>query len=101
MHVTLVHVHVVPERVADFLAASRANHEEAILEPGNLRFDVLQSAEDPAYFILYEAYESAEASAAHKSTPHYQRWKEAVAPWMAEPRRGEVFAGHCPEFDAG
>jgi len=101
MHVTLVHVHVVPEHVTDFLAASRANHEAATLEPGNLRFDVLQSAEDPAYFVLYEAYESEEAAAAHKSTAHYQRWKEVVAPWMAEPRRGEVFIGHCPESGAG
>jgi len=101
MHVTLVHVHVAPERVADFLAACRANHEAAILEPGNLRFDVLQAAEDPAYFVLYEAYESAEASAAHKSTPHYARWKETVAPWMAEPRRGEIFTGHCPELGGG
>jgi autoinducer 2-degrading protein len=67
----------------------------------SLRFDVLQSAEDPAYFILYEAYESAEAAAAHKTTPHYLRWKEVVAPWMAEPRRGEVFTGHCPEFGVG
>ena len=101
MYVTFVHVHVVPERVPDFLAACQANHEEAILEPGNLRFDVLQSVEDPAYFVLYEAYESAEASTAHKSTSHYARWKETVAPWMAEPRRGEVFTGHCPEFGAG
>jgi autoinducer 2-degrading protein len=101
MYVTLVHVHVLPEHVDDFVAASRANHEEAVLEPGNLRFDVLQSAEDAAYFILYEAYESAEAAAAHKTTPHYLRWKEVVAPWMAEPRRGEVFTGHCPEFGVG
>ena len=101
MYVTFVHVHVVPERIDDFLAACRANHEEAVLERGNLRFDVLQSAEDPAYFILYEAYESAEAAAAHKSTAHYARWKEVVAPWMAEPRRGEVFVGHCPEFEQG
>jgi (4S)-4-hydroxy-5-phosphonooxypentane-2,3-dione isomerase len=99
MHVTLVHVHVVPERVADFLAASRDNHELAILEPGNLRFDVLQSTEDPAYFILYEAYESAEAATAHKSTAHYARWRMVVEPWMAEPRRGETFVGHAPEFD--
>jgi len=99
MHVTLVHVHVVPERVHDFLAASRDNHELAILEPGNLRFDVLQSADDPAYIILYEAYESAEAAAAHKSTAHYARWKAIVAPWMAEPRRGEVFIGHAPELE--
>lgn len=99
MHVTLIHVRVVPERVADFIAASRANHEGAVLEPGNLRFDLLQAADDPTRFILYEAYETAEAAAAHKLTAHYLRWKEAVAPWMAEPRRGEAFIGLAPESE--
>lgn len=96
MHVTLVHVRVVPERVADFIAESRANHQGAIVEPGNLRFDLLQAADDPTRFILYEAYETAEAAAAHKLTAHYLRWKEAVSPWMAEPRRGEAFVGLTP-----
>ena len=30
MHVTLVHVHVLPEHVADFVAATRPNHEGAV-----------------------------------------------------------------------
>ncbi len=47
MHVTLVHIHVTPENTGDFIAASRANHEASIQEPGNLRFDVLQSPQDP------------------------------------------------------
>ena len=46
MLVTLVHVHVNPEYIDDFIAASRANHEASIQEPGNLRFDVLQSPDD-------------------------------------------------------
>ena len=58
MHVTLVHVRVRPEDVDDFIAATRANHEASITEPGNRRFDVLQAPDDPARFILYEAYAS-------------------------------------------
>ena len=99
MHVTLVHVHVTPNNIQDFIAASRANHESSIQEPGNLRFDVLQSPEDPGYFILYEAYRSAEDAAAHKQTAHYQLWRETVAGWMAEPRQGIPFTGLLPEFD--
>ncbi|MFN3593713.1 MAG: antibiotic biosynthesis monooxygenase [Thiobacillaceae bacterium] len=96
MHVTLVHVHVRPEAVDAFIAATRANHEASVQEPGNRRFDVLQSPEDPTRFLLYEAYASAEAAAAHKSTPHYLAWREAVADMMAEPRRGEPWVGLCP-----
>ena len=96
MHVTLVHIHVKPEHVEDMIAANRANAEAAILEPGNARFDVLQSMDDPTRFVLYEAYADAAAAAAHKETAHYLAWKSAVAGWMAEPRRGEPFIGLLP-----
>ena len=96
MHVTLVHVRVKPEFLVDFIRASEANHRGAVKEPGNRRFDVLQSAEDPTRFLLYEAYESAESAAAHKSTAHYLAWRDAVAPWMAEPRKGAAYKGLLP-----
>jgi autoinducer 2-degrading protein len=99
MHVTLVHVHVSPEHIQDFIVATRANHQASVQEPGNLRFDVLQSPEDPGYFLLYEAYRSPQDAAAHKETAHYQRWRETVADWMAEPRQGIPFTGLYPAFD--
>ncbi len=88
MIVTIVAVHVNKEHVQDFIEATVRNHEGSIKEEGNLRFDVLQSTDDPTRFSLYEAYESEEAAAAHKNTPHYLEWREKVAPWMARPREG-------------
>jgi autoinducer 2-degrading protein len=88
MHVTLVHVVVKPEAVDTFISATRENHEASVREPGNRRFDVLQSPDDPTRFVFYEAYASAEDAAAHKQTPHYTRWRDQVAPLMAEPRKG-------------
>ncbi|MBK7676556.1 MAG: antibiotic biosynthesis monooxygenase [Candidatus Accumulibacter sp.] len=96
MHVTLVHVRVRPEDVDAFIAATRINHQESVKEPGNRRFDVLQAPDDPARFILYEAYVSAAAAAAHKETAHYLAWRDAVAGMMAEPRRGEPMNGLLP-----
>lgn len=98
MHVTLVHIHVIPEHRDAFIAASRANHQASVQEPGNLRFDILQSPEDPDYFVFYEAYRSAEDAAAHKQTAHYLSWREAVADWMAEPRQGIPMRGLYPEI---
>jgi autoinducer 2-degrading protein len=37
-----------------------------------------------------------EAAAAHKSTSHYLTWRDAVADWMAGPRRGVKFNSICP-----
>lgn len=101
MQVTIVHVHVDPDHVDDFIEASRRNHEASIREPGNLRFDVLQSAEDPTRFVLYEAYAGAADAAAHKGTDHYRRWRETVADWMAEPRQGVAYNGLFPRIEAG
>jgi len=99
MHVTLVHVKVVPGRSTDFLAATRANHEASVQEGGNLRFDVLQSPDDENQFLLYEAYRSAGDAAAHKETDHYKCWRDTVADWMAEPRQGIPYKGLLPAVD--
>ncbi|MDH5651636.1 MAG: antibiotic biosynthesis monooxygenase [Gammaproteobacteria bacterium] len=97
MQVTIVHVHVKPDHIQDFIDASQQNHLQSVQEPGNCRFDILQSPADPAYFVLYEAYTSAEAAAAHKQSPHYLTWRDTVADWMAEPRQGVPFVGLYPE----
>jgi autoinducer 2-degrading protein len=88
MTATFVHVQVKPEFVKDFIEAIRENHEHSVREPGNLRFDILQDAQDPSRFVLYEAYESEKAALAHKETSHYLKWRDTVAPWMAKPREG-------------
>jgi autoinducer 2-degrading protein len=97
MHVTLVHVRVKPTRLADFILATRENHQASVKEAGNRRFDVLQSPDDPTRFVFYEAYATAETAAAHKQTPHYLAWRDAVAEMMAEPRRGVPMNGVFPE----
>ena len=96
MHVTLVKVQVKPEHIEDFISASRLNHLASIREAGNRRFDVLQSADDPSVFMLYEAYANSAQAQAHKQTEHYIRWRETVAPWMASPRVGSPYLGLFP-----
>ncbi len=88
MIVTFVHVWVKEDHIDDFVDATISNHKESVKEPGNLRFDILKDANDLAKFVLYEAYESEEASADHKKTPHYLKWRETVADWMSKPREG-------------
>jgi len=98
MHVTLVHVWVKPGHIQDFIDASRENHVNSVNEVGNCRFDVLQSPDQENYFMLYEAYDSADSAAAHKETAHYQKWRERVAPWMEKPRQGVTMRGLLPRI---
>ena len=97
MLVVHVHVHVKPEFVEPFKQATLANARESIKEPGIARFDFAQRQDDPTRFVLTEAYRSAEAPAAHKETPHYLVWRDAVAPMMAEPRAAVKFGTVFPE----
>jgi autoinducer 2-degrading protein len=91
MHVTLVHVHVKPEHVEPFTAAILRNQQGTVREPGNVRFDVLQSEGDPTRFVLVEMFRDGDAAATHKSTPHYLTWRDEVADWMASPREGHRY----------
>jgi len=97
MLVVHVSVHVRPECVDAFRAASLENARESVREPGIARFDVVQQADDPTRFVLVEAYRTAAAPAAHKETPHYARWRDTVAPMMAEPRSSVKYANVFPD----
>src|SRR5215469_3997871 len=92
MLVVHVHVRIRPERGEEFLAATLANARASLAEPGVLRFDVIQDQDDPAHVVLVEVYRDAEASAAHKLTPHYATWRDTVAGMMAEPRASTKFS---------
>lgn len=97
MLVVHVHVHVKPECVAAFKAATLANARASVREPGIARFDVVQQTDDPTRFVLVEAYRTAEAPAAHKATAHYAKWRDVVAPMMAEPRSSVKFSNLFPD----
>src|ERR1019366_2220803 len=97
MLVVHVHVHVNLECVEAFKHATIANARESIKEPGIAAFDCVQQQDDPTRFVLVEAYRTPEAPAAHKETRHYQTWRDAVAPMMAEPRTSVKYANLFPE----
>jgi quinol monooxygenase YgiN len=87
MYIVHVFVHVKPESIEAFKAASLDNASNSVQEPGVARFDVIQQQDDPTRFVLLEVYrDSEQAPAAHKQTAHYARWRDAVAEMMAEPR---------------
>ena len=100
MLVVHVHVHVKPECIEAFRRATLDNAQNSVKELGIARFDVVQQADDPTRFTLVEAYRAAEAVAAHKTTVHYARWRDAVADMMAAPRTAVKYANVFPP-DAG
>jgi autoinducer 2-degrading protein len=96
MLIVQVHVHVKPESIEAFRAATIDNATHSVKEPGIARFDVLQEAGDPSRFVLVEVYRSVEATAEHKLTAHYARWRDTVADMMAEPRSSVKYSNVFP-----
>ncbi len=90
-------MHVKPESVAAFKAATIENARNSVREPGIARFDVIQQEDDPTRFVLVEVYRTVEASAAHKQTAHYAAWRDAVADMMAEPRSSVKYTNIFPD----
>ncbi len=97
MVIVHVHVHVKPDQIDAFRAASLENARNSVQEPGVARFDVIQQQEDPTRFVLVEVYRTADDPAKHKETAHYKTWRDTVAEMMAEPRQGVKYTNAFPD----
>jgi quinol monooxygenase YgiN len=97
MLIVHVRVHVKPESAEEFSRATVENARASVQEPGIARFDVVQQQDDASRFVLIEIYRDAEAAAAHKQTAHYAKWRDAVAPMMAEPRSSVKYNSVFPD----
>ncbi len=97
MLVVHVFVHVKPEAVEAFKAATLENARNSVQEPGIARFDVVQQVDDPTRFVLVEVYRTADDPGRHKETAHYKRWRETVADMMAEPRYSVKYTNVFPD----
>jgi quinol monooxygenase YgiN len=91
-----VNVEVVEGGVEAFESATLENARASLREPGIARFDVIQAQDDPRRFVLIEVYRDADAPGAHKETPHYLKWRDAVAPLMARPRTSQKYLSLSP-----
>jgi quinol monooxygenase YgiN len=78
-HIVLVQVTIRPEMHAEFESALLHNARESVLrDPGCLRFDVSQDKDHPEKWVLYEVYDSPDAHATHRQSPHFLAY-DAVA----------------------
>ena len=97
MLIVHVFVHVKPDKVETFTAATLENARSSIKEPGIARFDVIRQQDDPTRFVLVEIYRTAEDPGKHKETAHYKKWRDTVADMMAEPRTSAKYTNVFPD----
>jgi len=97
MLIVQVHVHVKKGMTEQFIEATTKNTLKSIQEPGIARFELLKQKEDQERFILIEVYRDSNAPEKHKETEHYDQWREAVEPMMAEPRKSIKYINIFPD----
>lgn len=69
-----------PAIVEEFTRATRA-------EPGCLWFDWSRSLDDPAEYVLVEAFRDDEAGAAHVQSAHFAKARQTLPPHLVETPR--------------
>ena len=97
MLIVHVFVHIKSDQVEAFRKATLENARNSIQEPGIARFDIIQQQDDPTRFVLVEVYRTPDDPARHKETAHYQKWRDAVAEMMAEPRTSIKYTNLYPD----
>jgi quinol monooxygenase YgiN len=84
-HIVLVQVTIRPEMRAEFESALLHNARESVLrDPGCLRFDVSQDKDHPEKWVLYEVYDSPDAHATHRQSPHFLAYDAVAAKAVVE-----------------
>ena len=97
MLIVNVQVWVKPEKIQQFIEATKKNAKASMKEPGIARFDFIQQKDNPARFMLVEVYRDEDSPAEHKKTRHYAEWRDTVEPMMAAPRESIKYINIFPD----
>jgi autoinducer 2-degrading protein len=84
MIVQVVYLEVKDGELDAFLKVASANIAESKKEEGVAQFDLLQQADAPNQFMLYEVYKDESALEAHRKTAHFQYWLEVGVPLLTK-----------------
>ncbi|WP_026885990.1 putative quinol monooxygenase [Clostridium beijerinckii] len=86
MIVKSVTIYVKQENIEKFIKATKENQNNSLKENGIVCFDLFQSKDDSARFLLYEGYKSEDDVNKHMETEHFKKWINIVEPWFSAPR---------------
>lgn len=99
MYIVQVHIQVKSDSFQGFIAATIENARNSLSEKGIVRFDLYQEIDDPCRFVLLEAYCQENDTYLHKETEHYLKWRDTVAPMLADTRWSKKYINIFPSDD--
>jgi quinol monooxygenase YgiN len=78
---------VRPEDAESWPEISRSFTDATRAEPGCLWFDWSRSLDDPAEYVLVEAFRDGDAASAHVTSDHFQAARKELPPHLVETPR--------------
>jgi quinol monooxygenase YgiN len=79
MRVIVASFKVKPDCIAAFIEAAKTDAESSVAnEPGCHQFDVNVDPKNPTHFTFYEVYEDQDAIDAHRESPHFKIFFDAI-----------------------
>ena len=88
---------IKPEHADDFPRLARGLVEGTRAEPGCRWFEMSRSIDDPNVYVVIEAFDDAEAGAAHVQSAHFVQAQRDLPPYLS--RTPEVLYIDSPETD--
>ena len=89
MYVIVAPIQIKPGYKDQFIEAVVEDARSSVNnEPGCLRFDVIQDANDPNRIWLYEVYQNEAAFQTHLQAPHLLKFRETTKDWRVEGLQG-------------
>ena len=87
MRVIVASFKVKPDCIDAFIDAAKADAESSVAnEPGCHQFDVNVDTKNPTHFTFYEVYEDQDAIDAHRESPHFKTFFDAIQNLIEERR---------------
>lgn len=97
MQVLIVEMNVKPSERERFLEILIHDAQQSVsVEPGCVRFDLLEDVHTPNKFYFYEVYTDEAAINAHSDTPHFKQFFEALPDLIVGELKRNVAANIYP-----
>ena len=96
MIVTMIEAFVKPDKREAFIEFITQHAKLCIEEPGCVRFDVLERANEPNTFFYYEVYKDEAARMAHRETPHFKKYAAESADMFTGSMNRHIVKNYVP-----
>jgi (4S)-4-hydroxy-5-phosphonooxypentane-2,3-dione isomerase len=81
MYTVILFTKVRPQHIDDYIVNMRVCAEATNKEPGCIRYEVMQDADDPTMMCLFQVFQDQAAYQVHQDAKHHRVWIEMSGEW--------------------